>query len=59
MKLIYSAEAVQDLVRLRQFIAEKNPAAATRIATVPLPEAVGPSIAITGDRLLATFMGFN
>jgi toxin ParE1/3/4 len=33
MKLIYSAEAVQDLMRLREFIAEKNPSAATRIAT--------------------------
>ena len=33
MKLIYSVEAVQDLVRLRQFIAEKNPSAAARIAT--------------------------
>lgn len=32
MKLIYSAEAVQDLIRLREFIAEKNPSAASRIA---------------------------
>jgi toxin ParE1/3/4 len=32
MKLIYSAEAVQDLIRLRAFIAEKNPTAAERIA---------------------------
>lgn len=32
MKLIYSAEAVQDLIRLREFIAEKNPLAAARIA---------------------------
>ena len=32
MRLIYSPEAVQDLVRLRQFIAEKDPAAAARIA---------------------------
>lgn len=33
MRLIYSVEAVQDLVRLREFIAEKNPSAASRIAT--------------------------
>lgn len=33
MRLIYSIEAVQDLTRLREFIAEKNPAAAERIAT--------------------------
>ncbi len=32
MKLIYSPEAVHDLVRLRQFIAEKDPSAAARIA---------------------------
>jgi len=32
MKLIYSQEAVDDLIRLRAFIAEKNPAAAARIA---------------------------
>ena len=32
MKLIYSAEALNDLVRLRRFIAEQNPQAATRIA---------------------------
>lgn len=32
MKLIYSAEALDDLVRLRRFIAEHNPQAATRIA---------------------------
>lgn len=32
MKLSYSAEAVDDLVRLRAFFAEKNPAAASRIA---------------------------
>jgi len=32
MKLIYSAEALEDLVRLRDFIAEHNPQAATRIA---------------------------
>ena len=31
MRLIYSPEAVQDLVRLREFIAEKDPAAAARI----------------------------
>lgn len=33
MKLVYSAEAVQDLERLREFIAEKNPSAALRVAT--------------------------
>jgi toxin ParE1/3/4 len=33
VRLIYSVEAVQDLVRLREFIAEKNPTAAARIAT--------------------------
>ena len=32
MKLIYSADAVQDLIRLREFIAEKNPSGAARIA---------------------------
>lgn len=32
MKLVYSAKAIQDLVRLREFIAEKNPAAAARVA---------------------------
>jgi plasmid stabilization system protein ParE len=32
VKLIYSPEAVQDLVRLRQFIATKDPAAAARTA---------------------------
>jgi plasmid stabilization system protein ParE len=32
VRLVYSPEAVQDLVRLRQFIAEKDPAAAARIA---------------------------
>lgn len=32
VKLAYSPEAIQDLVRLRQFIAEKDPAAAARIA---------------------------
>lgn len=32
MKLAYSAEAVRDLMRLRRFIAEKDPAAAVRIA---------------------------
>ena len=32
MRLAYSREAVADLVRLRTFIAEKNPAAAARVA---------------------------
>lgn len=32
MRLIYSAEAVADLVRLRDFIAEKDPIAAARTA---------------------------
>ena len=32
MNLSYSPEAVDDLVRLREFIEEKNPAAARRIA---------------------------
>ena len=32
MKLVYTVEAVEDLKRLRQFIAEHNPAAARRIA---------------------------
>lgn len=31
MRLVYSAEALADLVRLRAFIAEKDPSAATRI----------------------------
>jgi plasmid stabilization system protein ParE len=32
MRLIYSREAVADLVRLRAFIAEKDPSAAARVA---------------------------
>lgn len=32
MRLVYSEEAVADLVRLRAFIAEKDPSAAARIA---------------------------
>ena len=32
MKLRFSPEAIDDLVRLREFIEEKNPAAAQRIA---------------------------
>lgn len=32
MKLVYSGEAVHDLVRLRAFIAQENPIAASRIA---------------------------
>jgi toxin ParE1/3/4 len=32
MKLLYSEEAIVDLVRLRAFIAEKDPTAAARIA---------------------------
>ncbi|HYX26608.1 MAG TPA: type II toxin-antitoxin system RelE/ParE family toxin [Thermoanaerobaculia bacterium] len=32
MKLVYSPESLADLVRLREFIAEKNPAAAQRIS---------------------------
>ena len=33
MKLIYSPESVQDLIRLREFIAQNNPSTANRIAT--------------------------
>ena len=32
MRLVYSEAAVADLVRLRAFIAEQDPAAATRVA---------------------------
>jgi plasmid stabilization system protein ParE len=32
MRLVYSEEAVADLVRLRAFIAEKDPLAAARVA---------------------------
>ena len=32
MRLVYSEEAVADLVRRRTFIAEKDPAAASRVA---------------------------
>jgi plasmid stabilization system protein ParE len=32
MRLIYSEQAVRDLVRLRAFIAEKNPPAARRVS---------------------------
>ena len=34
MRLVYSAEAIDDLKRLRAFIAENNPTAAHRIAAV-------------------------
>ena len=33
MRLVYSEEAVADLFRLRQFIAEKDPAAAADVAS--------------------------
>lgn len=33
MRLIYSEQALRDLVRLRAFIADKDPAAARRVAT--------------------------
>lgn len=33
MRLVYSENAVSDLVRLREFIAEKDPLAAARAAT--------------------------
>jgi toxin ParE1/3/4 len=33
VKLSYSPESVQDLVRVREFIAQNNPAAAARIAS--------------------------
>lgn len=33
MKLVYTDEAIEDLKRLREFIAVHNPSAATRIAT--------------------------
>lgn len=32
MRLVYSAEAVADLVRIREFIAQNDPAAAARVA---------------------------
>lgn len=32
MRLVYSEDAVADLVRLRAFIAEKDPSAAARVA---------------------------
>lgn len=32
MRLVYSREAVNDLIRLRAFIAEKDPGAAARVA---------------------------
>lgn len=32
MRLIYSADAIDDLIRLREFIAAENPSAANRIA---------------------------
>ncbi len=32
MRLVYSEEAVADLARLREFIAEKDPSAAGRVA---------------------------
>jgi plasmid stabilization system protein ParE len=34
VKLVYTDEAIEDLKRLREFIAVHNPAAAARIATV-------------------------
>ncbi len=36
MKLVFSARALDDLVRLREFIAMKNPQAAERVARVLL-----------------------
>lgn len=33
MKLVYAEEAVADLIRLRVFIAEKDPSAAARVAS--------------------------
>lgn len=33
MKLVYTDEAIEDLKRLREFIAAHNPSAAARIAT--------------------------
>lgn len=33
MKLVYTGEAIDDLKRLREFIAEHNPLAAARVAT--------------------------
>ena len=36
MKLVFSARARDDLVRLREFVAEKNPQAAERVARVLL-----------------------
>lgn len=36
MKLVFSARALDDLVRLREFIAQKNPQAAERVARVLL-----------------------
>lgn len=33
MKLVYSERAVSDLTRLREFIAQHNPSAATRVAS--------------------------
>lgn len=33
MKLVYTEEAIEDLKRLREFIAINNPSAATRIGT--------------------------
>ena len=32
MRLVYSQEAVSDLIRLRNFIAEKDPGAAARVS---------------------------
>jgi plasmid stabilization system protein ParE len=32
VKIIYSTNAVEDLIRLRKFIAEKDPSAAARVA---------------------------
>lgn len=32
MKLVYTDDAVEDLIRLRQFIASNNPQAAARVA---------------------------
>lgn len=32
MKLVYSADALADLVRLRAFVAERNPESAARVA---------------------------
>lgn len=53
MKLVYSEEAVADLVRLRTFIAEKDPTAAARVAPELIARIENPRLFPTMGRAVA------